>query len=64
MIETTYVAQLEGETQKAFAESFGANPSITLIRPDAYVGFRGGERSDLVKYCKQWLSPAAQKQAA
>jgi 2-polyprenyl-6-methoxyphenol hydroxylase-like FAD-dependent oxidoreductase len=51
---------------KPFAEAFGAKPSITLIRPDAYVGFRGGEASaeDLIKYGDKWFSSAAHRQAA
>jgi hypothetical protein len=66
LIEIAHIAAPEGDVQKAFAECFGTRPSITLVRPDAYVGFRGGEGSaaDLVKYCNQWLLPAAQKQAA
>ena len=55
-----------GEAGKAFAECFGVKPSITLVRPDAYIGFRGGGSSadELPKYLSKWLSPAAQKQAA
>ncbi len=56
----------EGDGEKPYSECFGRAPSITLVRPDAYVGFRGGEATAdrLVSYCKEWMSPAAQKQAA
>jgi hypothetical protein len=66
LIETIHIAAPEGEGRKAFAEAFGVNPSITLVRPDAYVGFRGGQSTagDLIKYCNQWLVAAARKQAA
>jgi 2-polyprenyl-6-methoxyphenol hydroxylase-like FAD-dependent oxidoreductase len=60
------IAAPDGNAGKPFTEAFGVKPSITLIRPDAYVGFRGGEASadDLTKYCNRWFSPVAQRQAA
>lgn len=60
------ISSPEADVQKQYAEYFGRAPSITLVRPDAYVGFRGGEATAdrLVSYCKEWLSPAAHKQAA
>ena len=60
------ISSPEGEAQKPYAETFGTAASITLVRPDAYIGFRGGEatRDYLVNYFKQWLSPVTQKQAA
>jgi hypothetical protein len=66
LIDIFEISAPAGEAGKAFAECFGAKPSITLIRPDAYIGFRGGGSSadELPKYLSKWLSPAAQKQAA
>jgi 2-polyprenyl-6-methoxyphenol hydroxylase-like FAD-dependent oxidoreductase len=66
LTDVVEIAQPEGDAGKPFADAFGAKPSITLVRPDAYVGFRGGEASaeDLTKYCNRWFSPAAQRQAA
>jgi 2-polyprenyl-6-methoxyphenol hydroxylase-like FAD-dependent oxidoreductase len=66
LMDTCSIAAPEGEGQKTFVECFGERPSITLVRPDAYIGFRGTQSSAgaLSDYCKQWLSPAAQKQAA
>jgi len=55
-----------GEAGKPFTECLGVKPSITLVRPDAYIGFRGTESSveAFTKYCNKWFAPAAQKQAA
>jgi 3-(3-hydroxy-phenyl)propionate hydroxylase len=66
LIDTFEISGPAGEAGKAFAECFGLKPSITLVRPDAYIGFRGGASSadELPKYLNKWLSPAAQKQAA
>jgi 2-polyprenyl-6-methoxyphenol hydroxylase-like FAD-dependent oxidoreductase len=66
LIDTFEISAPAGEAGTAFAECFGVKPSITLIRPDAYIGFRGGGSSadELPKYLSKWLSPAAQKQAA
>jgi hypothetical protein len=66
LVDVAEIAAPDGDAGKPFAEAFGAKPSITLIRPDAYVGFRGGEASadDLIKYGDKWFSPAAQRQAA
>ena len=66
LIETFSLSAPDGDAQKPFKECFGEQPSITLVRPDAYIGFRGTRSSPhaLIAYCKQWLSPTAQKQAA
>jgi 2-polyprenyl-6-methoxyphenol hydroxylase-like FAD-dependent oxidoreductase len=66
LVDVAEIAAPDGDAGKPFAEAFGAKPSITLIRPDAYVGFRGGEASteDLIKYGDKWFSPAAQRRAA
>ena len=66
LIDIFEISAPAGEAGKAFAECFGVKPSITLVRPDAYIGFRGGASSadELPKYLSKWLSPAAQKQAA
>ncbi len=66
LIDTFEISAPAGEAGKAFAECFGVKPSITLVRPDAYIGFRSGQSSadELPKYLSKWLSPAAQKQAA
>jgi 2-polyprenyl-6-methoxyphenol hydroxylase-like FAD-dependent oxidoreductase len=66
LIETYSISAPDGDAQKPFKDCFGERPSITLVRPDAYIGFRGTQSSpdSLIKYCKQWLSPAARKQAA
>jgi 3-(3-hydroxy-phenyl)propionate hydroxylase len=66
LIDIFEISAPAGEAGKAFAECFGAKPSITLVRPDAYIGFRGGGSAadELPKYLSKWLSPAAQKQAA
>jgi 2-polyprenyl-6-methoxyphenol hydroxylase-like FAD-dependent oxidoreductase len=63
------IAQIEppeGDFQKPYIECFGRAPSITLVRPDAYVGSRGGESTanDLINYCNHWLSPARRTLAA
>jgi 2-polyprenyl-6-methoxyphenol hydroxylase-like FAD-dependent oxidoreductase len=59
-------AQTNASKRNPYAECFGERPSITLVRPDAYVGFRGTQSSAdaLTKYCRQWLTPAAKSQAA
>jgi len=66
IIDIYEIASPAGEAGKPFAESFGVKPSITLVRPDAYIGFRGNQSSveAFTKYCQRWFSPAAQKQAA
>jgi 2-polyprenyl-6-methoxyphenol hydroxylase-like FAD-dependent oxidoreductase len=66
LVDVAKVAAPDGDAGKPFADAFGVKPSITLIRPDAYVGFRGGESSaeDLIKYGDKWFTPAAQRQAA
>jgi len=60
------ISRPEGDAGKPYEDCFGLHPSITFIRPDAYVGFRGGESSvvDFVKYCGRWFPPAAERQAA
>ena len=66
LFRTAQIMAPEGDAHAPYAECFGSAPSLTLVRPDAYIGFRGGEATagDLVRYCNQWLAPAAQKQAA
>lgn len=66
IIDVFEISAPAGEAGKRFAECFGVKPSITLVRPDAYIGFRGGESSveAFPKYCSKWFSPAEQKQAA
>jgi len=66
LIDTYSISAPDGDAQKLFQDCFGERPSITLVRPDAYIGFRGTQSSPdaLTKYCKQWLSPTAQNQAA
>jgi 2-polyprenyl-6-methoxyphenol hydroxylase-like FAD-dependent oxidoreductase len=66
MIDIFEISAPPGEAGKPFAECFGVKPSITLVRPDAYIGFRGTQASTeaFTKYCNQWFSPAAQRQAA
>lgn len=66
LIDAFPISAPDGDAHKPFEESFGVRPSLTLVRPDAYIGFRGTQSSaaELTKYCKRWLSPAAQKRAA
>jgi 2-polyprenyl-6-methoxyphenol hydroxylase-like FAD-dependent oxidoreductase len=66
LIDIFEISAPAGDAGKPFAECFGVKPSITLVRPDAYVAFRGGESSaeEFPKYCSKWFSPVAQKQAA
>jgi hypothetical protein len=66
LVDVVEIAPPEGDAGETFAAAFGAKPSITLVRPDAYIGFRGGESSAeaLAKYGNRWFSPAAQRRAA
>jgi 2-polyprenyl-6-methoxyphenol hydroxylase-like FAD-dependent oxidoreductase len=66
IIDIYEIAPPAGEAGKPFTERFGVKPSITLVRPDAYIGFRGSESSAeaFTKYCSKWFAPAVQKQAA
>jgi 2-polyprenyl-6-methoxyphenol hydroxylase-like FAD-dependent oxidoreductase len=66
LIEVAFIEPLKDEAGKQFQEHFGAKASTTLVRPDAYIGFRGGESSipQLGEYCKHWLTPKAEQQAA
>jgi 2-polyprenyl-6-methoxyphenol hydroxylase-like FAD-dependent oxidoreductase len=66
LIDIFEISAPAGEAGKPFTERFGVKPSITLVRPDAYIGFRGGQSSvdAFTKYCNRWFSPAVQKQAA
>jgi 2-polyprenyl-6-methoxyphenol hydroxylase-like FAD-dependent oxidoreductase len=66
IVDIYEIAPPAGEAGKPFTERFGVKPSITLIRPDAYIGFRGGESSAdaFANYCNKWFAPAVQKQAA
>lgn len=66
MIDVVQIAPPYDETAKLLQEQIGARASITLVRPDAYIGFRGNENSvsQLAEYCKRWLTPEAKQQAA
>jgi hypothetical protein len=66
MIVNVRVQPPEGEEKQKYHEHFGSLPSLVLVRPDAYVGFRGNERSiaHLAEYCGRWLSGEARRQAA
>jgi hypothetical protein len=66
LADVVEIAQPDGDAGEPFADAFGVKPSITLVRPDAYVGFRGSDSSAeaLVNYCNKWFSPTAQRQAA
>jgi 2-polyprenyl-6-methoxyphenol hydroxylase-like FAD-dependent oxidoreductase len=66
LIDTFSISAPDGDEHSPFRDGFGERPSLTLVRPDAYIGFRGTQSSPdaLVKYCRQWLSPAVKKQAA
>jgi 2-polyprenyl-6-methoxyphenol hydroxylase-like FAD-dependent oxidoreductase len=66
LIDVFEISPPAGDAGKPFTECFGAKPSITLVRPDAYIGFRGSQSSaeEFPKYCSKWFSPAVQKQAA
>jgi 2-polyprenyl-6-methoxyphenol hydroxylase-like FAD-dependent oxidoreductase len=63
------VVQVEAssiEPKKKFREYFGTIPSLILVRPDAYIAFRGNEHSvtKLAEYLRHWLSPGAHQRAA
>ena len=47
---------------KRFQDYLGSTPALLLIRPDGYIGFRGGEHSvsELAEYCRSWLSPSSE----
>jgi 2-polyprenyl-6-methoxyphenol hydroxylase-like FAD-dependent oxidoreductase len=66
LIDVVFISPPEGEGAKPFEEILGARASITLVRPDAYVGFRGneGSSSQLAQYCNRWLNPEAKQKAA
>lgn len=66
MVHTVQVTMLENEDVDRFRECFGSEFSAALIRPDAYIGFRGTERSvrSLAHYCDRWLQRIAQHRAA
>jgi 2-polyprenyl-6-methoxyphenol hydroxylase-like FAD-dependent oxidoreductase len=66
MIVQVRVQPPVGEEKQKYHHHFGSLPSLVLVRPDAYVGFRGSERSisHLAEYCDRWLSPDARRQAA
>jgi hypothetical protein len=66
LIATVEVQPSQGEANKRFREYFGSLSSLVLIRPDAYVGFRGNEHSvpKLAEYLHHWLSAAAHQRAA
>jgi len=66
LVDVVEIAPPQGDAGKPFSDAFGLRPSLTLVRPDAYIGFRGGESSAeaLTKYGNRWLASSAQKQAA
>lgn len=66
LVRTVQVRSLAEEDAARFREYFGTEFSTVLIRPDAYVGFRGTERSvrQLARYCDRWLHRIAQHKAA
>jgi len=66
LIAIVRVQPAEGEEKQKYHEHFGSLPSLALIRPDAYVGLRGNERSinHLAEYCGRWLSGETQRRAA
>jgi 2-polyprenyl-6-methoxyphenol hydroxylase-like FAD-dependent oxidoreductase len=66
LIDLVEIARPAGEGGKPYEKYFGIRPSITFIRPDAYVGFRGGGATidSLTKYLDRWFTRAAQRQAA
>jgi 2-polyprenyl-6-methoxyphenol hydroxylase-like FAD-dependent oxidoreductase len=66
LIDVVVIESPQDEASKLYQDYFGSKASITLVRPDAYIGFRGGEPSinDFPKYLKRWFTSAAQEQAA
>ncbi len=54
--------------EDVFRKHFGSEPSIVLVRPDAYIGFTGTAHAvpQLASYCAHWLCPeqAAPQEAA
>lgn len=66
LIDVAHIEPPDGDSAKPFQECFGSRASITLVRPDAYVGFRGGEASveAIPKYLKHWFASAAEQRAA
>jgi hypothetical protein len=66
LISVVQIQPPDGELQKNFRESFGSRSLLILIRPDAYVGYRGNQHSlaKLGEYCRHWFSPDAVLRAA
>lgn len=66
LIVVEQVEAAEGQEHRRYRENFGTLPSLVLIRPDAYIGFRGGEHSvsHLANYCRAWLARGQRQQAA
>jgi hypothetical protein len=66
LVVTVQIEPSKGEPRKKFGECFGSLASVVLIRPDAYVGFRGNESSvpQLAEYFRRWLLPNAHRRAA
>ena len=60
LFETSSVVAGSAE-QEQFKDLFGSTPQLTLIRPDGYVGFVGGEHSvgELGKYMERWFPHSA-----
>jgi 2-polyprenyl-6-methoxyphenol hydroxylase-like FAD-dependent oxidoreductase len=66
LIDVVAIESPQGEASKLYQDYFGSKASITLVRPDAYIGFRGGESSinELPKYFQRWFTSATEQQAA
>ncbi len=66
LIDVVFIEPPEGEALKQYQDHFGLKASITLVRPDAYVGFRAGQASvpELAKYFKRWFTSEAEQRAA
>ena len=64
LIEGIQVEPPNSESEhKRFQDYLGSTPALLLIRPDGYIGFRGGEHSvsELAEYCRSWLSPSSEQ---
>lgn len=66
LIRAMHIGAGEPAGGGAFNKHFGPNFSLALVRPDAYIGFRGGHHAAgrLAEYCKRWLTPMAGRKPA
>jgi 2-polyprenyl-6-methoxyphenol hydroxylase-like FAD-dependent oxidoreductase len=66
LVTVVLVEPPNGEPAKKFRTYFGTGSSLVLVRPDAYVGFRGNEHAvpKLAEYFRHWLSPSVRRRAA